>query len=210
MPILLATIGSTACLFDLRTSLFSGVEDTSGGRPYARFSTPDGNSTIIHCSYSHDESSHVFSTLDSAGVVRLWDDRKCTSLTSADGCLTSFTAYTRTGVGIAVMPPLQSGDKSETGSSRWVTWGVDAPMNSSETSDDLVVKVWESLPKPPQQSRAATVSTVSADEEDLDESEAESMKMDSFHMTCCTSMQGAAAARVHPLIPGTPKYFLCQ
>lgn len=208
-PILLATVGSTACLFDLRTSLLSGVDDTSGGRPYARFTTPDSDSTMVHCSYSHDESLHIFSTLDSSGVVRLWDDRKCSSLsTSADCCLTSFLAHTRTGVGISAMPPSQSDDKSNA-TSRWMTWGLDLPVHGIEAVDELAVKVWDPLPKQTQQSRAATMSTVSADEDDLDKSE-ERRWLDSFHVTSHMSMQGAVAARVHPLAPGACSRYILE
>jgi hypothetical protein len=157
---------------------------------------------MIHCSYSHDESLHVFSTLDSSGVVCLWDDRKCSSLPSANCYITSFVAHTRTGVGIASICPASD---AESANSRWVTWGIDAPANGFETNDDLVVKVWESLTNPLQQSRTATMSTVSADDDELDESESERIATDSFEMTSCTYMQGAAAARVHPLVPGACK-----
>ena len=192
-------MASTACLFDLRTSLFS----TGGGRPYARFAS-DCSSALVHCSYSHDESLHVFSTLDSTGVVRLWDDRKNSSLTSTNHCLESFVAHTHVGVGIAAIPPsLES--KSESVHSRWMTWGLDAPATNELVQDDLVVKIWDSSPKT-QQSRAPTVSTVSVDEEEeRDESEAEGdTTLDSFHLASkwSASMSGAAAACIHPLIPG--------
>eukprot|EP00804_Cyclotella_cryptica_P005852 CCRYP_000144-RC/>CCRYP_000144-RC protein AED:0.03 eAED:0.03 QI:422/1/1/1/0.83/0.71/7/1324/1175 len=200
-PILLATVGCTACLFDLRTSLFSGVDDASGGRPYARFSAPAYNNTLIHCAYSHDESLHVFSTLDSTGVVRLWDDRKCTNLSSPEGCLSSFVAHTQAGVGIAALPPPKHGDNTESVNSRWITWGLDKPANSDEKYHDLVVKIWDSLPSQQENIRAHTISTVSADEDELDENEAASSTTNSYHLTASTSMHGAIAARVHPSIP---------
>jgi hypothetical protein len=176
------------------------VGDTSGGRPFARFSAVDCNNQLIHCSYSHDESLHTFSTLDSMGVVRLYDDRRYSNLDSTDCCVSSFVAHTRNGVGIAAIPPLHSTNTSESTPSRWITWGLDA-SDDRAANNNLVVKIWDSSPKQPQKNRAATVSTVSTDE--LDESETENMASESFHVTSCTYMQGAAAARVHPLAPGT-------
>lgn len=194
-PILLATTGSTTCLFDLRTSLFA--ETTSNTRPNARFCS-SGSSTIVHCCYSHDESLSVFSTIDSTGVVRLWDDRK------SDICLSSFVGHTRQGVGVASLP---SADGNT--SLRWVTWGLDESMDNVANNDDLVVKVWGSLQgRFKNFDRAPTVSTVTLDNMDKDVHEVDQgdISMDSHRILAWKSMEGAVAARVHPLFPGEHKY----
>lgn len=162
----------SASIWDLRTSLFSGVGGSGGARPNARFVSPEdglyhADSSLIHCAYSHDESNHTFATLDSIGVVRMWDDRK------ADVPKHSFLACTGGGVGIAsVAPPRMSADAGP----RWITWGMD---DGQGYSDDLVVKVW-------------TESSTTGRNEDGGEN------CTPYHVTSRISMAGGVAARVHP------------
>jgi len=137
----------------------------------------------------------MFATLDEKGVVRLWDERKCSSIATIDSCVARFTAHTKRGVGIAAIPLLSDNRKSET--SRWITWGLDLSDN-----DNLIVKMWDSDTTQPHHNRAHTVSTVSTDEDDVDINQAGRTVIGSFHMTASTSIHGAAAVRVHPLIPG--------
>ena len=110
--------------------------------------------------------------------------------------------HTRQGVGVASLPPAAGNTAS-----RWVTWGLDESIGNVTNKDDLVVKVWESSSSSSKQTtsgRAPTVSTVSVDEEEMDGNEADprAISVDTYRMTACKSMEGAAAARVHPLFPG--------
>ncbi|KAL9180041.1 hypothetical protein ACHAXT_008011 [Thalassiosira profunda] len=203
-PILLATTGRSACVWDLRTSLFSGTgAGTSGGaRPNSRFTCPrDGlhraNATLVHCAYSHDESQHAFATLDAAGAVRVWDDRK------ADRPLHSFVACPGGGVGIASVAPSQA---SVDVGPRFVTWGMDAALGGG---DDLVVKVWTQAARRKTLSsvstdvfRRSTASNVSADVDNgSDRNEDGGENSISYHPTSRITMSRAAAARVHPSFP---------
>lgn len=98
------------------------------------------------------------------------------------------------------MPPRGHRDDAETTNSRWITWGLDKPISNLEASDDLIVKVWDSLPQ--EHGRTPTMSTVSDDGDDMDESESGWATSNSYHTTCRISMPGAVAARTHPSIPG--------
>lgn len=136
-PILLSTFGEYALVWDLRTALFSGKGmggNSGGARPTARF-RHSRSSNLIHCAYCHDESKHIFATLDSVGRVSVWDDR------NADSPKHSFLACPGGGVGIAsISPPRNVVGGAE---SRWVTWGMDDSAIQGGTShEDLVVKVW--------------------------------------------------------------------
>jgi hypothetical protein len=91
---------------------------------------------------------------------------------------------------------------AESVNSRWITWGLDKPSNSDGEHDDLIVKVWDPLPMQQEKNRAHTISTVSAEECELDESEVAFATTNFYHITSSASMPGAIAARVHPLIPG--------
>ena len=138
-PILLSTCGTSASAWDLRTSVLSGVGGTGGARPNARFICPEDNlyhadSSLIHCAYSHDELANTFATLDSLGVVRVWDDRK------AEQPVHSFLACPGGGVGIASIAPAR--DEGSGARPRWVSWGID---DEQDYGDDLVAKVWTDL-----------------------------------------------------------------
>ena len=189
MPILISTVGNSVCMYDLRTSLFAGVERMKGGgaRPNSRFVSPHGG-TLIHCAYSYDESQHMFSTLDSAGVVTIWDDRKAGN---ESRCLASFVACSQGGVGIASIPPSKKtgrdGDGFTETRPRWVTWGMD----SQADEDDLVVKVWSP-------SVAETADTDNVDEAGT---AIASQAKDPYQVTSQISIPNAVAARVHPTYP---------
>ena len=204
-PILLSTCGNSACIWDLRTSLFSGlgVGSSSGARPNSRFISPEdglynAGSSLIHCAYAQDESKNVFATLDTAGVVRVWDDRK------ADRPKHSFLACPGGSVGIA---SLAQHLNSEEDGLRWVTWGVDELQSSS--GDNLVVKVWTAMTRKDTSSsvlsentlRKNTASTISSENDAIDRNEDMGDISTSYHVTSCISMEGAAAARVHPSFP---------
>ncbi|KAL7493275.1 hypothetical protein ACHAWT_004835 [Skeletonema menzelii] len=181
VPILIATSGNSVCMWDLRTSLFSGVGMKGGGaRPNSRFVPPSQSGSLIHCAYAHDESLHMFSTLDSNGVVRVWDDRKAGNET---GCLASFVACSGGGVGIAAIPPstmtTRGGDSSAEAGPRWLTWGMDSHTND----DQLVVKVWSPL---------------STDVDSLDRDDTLSESRDFYQVTSSITMSDAVAARIHP------------
>ena len=133
--VLLATCGVAACVWDLRISSLGG----GCVRPNSRFvvrSEDDeygdyvggsrSSRSLVHSAYSKNESDHTFATLDSGGVVRVWDDRNPTRP------YRSFLACPGGGVGIASLGGL------DFTKSRWVTWG----MENKEDGDDLVVKVW--------------------------------------------------------------------
>lgn len=181
VPILISTTGNSVCMWDLRTSLFSGVGVKGGGaRPNSRFVPPSQSGSLIHCAYTHDESQHMFSTLDSNGVVRIWDDRKAGN---ESGCLASFVACSGGGVGIAAIPPsrksARGGDSSTETGPRWLTWGMD----SHTDEDDLVVKVWS-----PTKADAGSV----GGEDNTSESR------EPYQVTSRISMTNAVAARIHP------------
>ncbi|KAL7456072.1 hypothetical protein ACHAWC_008345 [Mediolabrus comicus] len=190
VPILISTVGNSVCMYDLRTSLFAGVERMKGGgaRPNSRFFVSPHGGTLIHCAYSYDESQHMFSTLDSAGVVTIWDDRKAGN---GSRCLASFVACSQGGVGIASMPPSKKngrgGDGFTEARPRWVTWGMDSQANE----DDLVVKVWSP-------STAVTADTDNVD--DAGTAIAGQVK-DPYQVTSLISIPNAVAARVHPTYP---------
>ncbi|KAL7428343.1 hypothetical protein ACHAXM_001235 [Skeletonema potamos] len=180
VPILISTSGHSACMWDLRTALFSTVKG-GGARPNSRFMSPPQSGYLIHCAYAYDESQHMFSTLDSNGVVRIWDDRKAGN---DRGCLASFVAYSGGGVGIASIPPsrkiARGGDIST--EPRWLTWGMD-----SRTDDaDLVVKVWTPL------------SATKADVDMVDKDDTSNEVSDPYRVTSSISMTNGVAARVHP------------
>ena len=182
VPILISTSESSVCLWDLRTSILSGGTVKGGGaRPNSRFLPPSKGGTLIHCAYAYDESQHMFSTLDSEGVVRVWDDRK------ARNELTSFVACSRYGVGIASLPPsanYKGGDSASTVESRWLTWGMD----NDTDDDDLIVKVWSPL--------SATKSNIESD--DKDDSK---IGVKQYQVTSRVPITNAVAARTHPAFP---------
>ena len=210
-PILLSTCGATACLWDLRMSLFSGPGSSgSAARPCSRYVAPNdlisngnglgGSELLIHCAYSYDESQNKFATMDSIGVVSVWDDRKCSHP------LASFVACRGGGVGLASVPPsmqsVRSGGAIEDAGSRWVTWGIDGIRE-----DDFVVKVWSESVSVRSQNRATTMSTVSADGDLSEEKEdvggcttdgVGSRIGKPYVMTSKISMPGGSSARVHP------------
>ncbi len=181
-PILLATCGDYASVWDLRTSMFSGtgLGGSSGGlRPDARYRHTARSSTsgslpmLIHCAYCHDESKHAFATLDSMGEVSIWDDRK------ADSPRHSFLACPGGGVGIA---SVHHGGGIGL---RWVTWGMD-DRQSHTVADDLVVKVWSEY----------DVSTTAGNNSgDIPPSSSP------YKVTSRICSAGAISARVHPSFP---------
>eukprot|EP00984_Skeletonema_dohrnii_P027712 scaffold17342_cov112-Skeletonema_dohrnii-CCMP3373.AAC.5 len=184
VPILISTSGNSVCMWDLRTSLFSGVGVKGGGaRPNSRFVPPSQGGSLIHCAYAIDESQHMFSTLDSTGVVRVWDDRKAGN---ESGCLASFVACSGGGVGIAAIPPskkiVRGGDSSTEAGPRWLTWGMD----SHTQEDELVVKVWSPL------------STTKTDADSVDKDDTAIEAREPYQVTSSISMTNAVAARIHP------------
>jgi len=195
-PILLSTCANSACIWDLRTSLLNSAgcsSNSSGARPNARFVSPEdglhhSGSSLIHCAYSHGDElqQHSFATLDSMGVVRIWDDRR------ADRPKHSFMACPGGGVGIASIAPA----KTRVDASRWVTWGMDGGQESF--SDDLVVKVWTESSST-SKSRSNVTSTVPTDADVGDRNEECGETNIPYHVTSRISMAGGVAARVHPL-----------
>ena len=207
-PILLATCGTSSCIWDLRTSLFSGTSNSSsssssssgGARPNLRFTiTPKSDeyynpsTTLIHCSYSIS-NEYIFATLDNLGVVRVWDERK-----PGEYPIQSFVGCSGGGVGIASIAP---SEKNDAYYSRWVTWGMDDNENVNEDeqhntrSDDLIVKVWTESKKV--HNRTLSTSTdadVSNRSEDTRVSG--TTTDDVYNITSRISMQGGVAARVH-------------
>lgn len=176
-PVLLATCGSSAYIYDLRTSLLSGLgSSTTNIMPNMRFISPE-DTPFIHCAYSQDESQHIFTTLDTLGIVRVWDDRMVNSPTH------SFLACSGGGVGIASIAP-----KSICGAARWVTWGMD------DCDDNLVVKVWSSSSSSKLDSNPPT----DADASDRNEDSLD----DTYTLTSSISRPDAVAARVHPSFTG--------
>ena len=136
VPVLLATCGITACVWDIRASSLRG----GGVPPNSRFVLrPDDDEhddhnvtrcgrrgrSLVHCAYSTNESDHTFGTLDYGGVVRVWDDR-CPDRPS---CF--FIACPGGGVGIASI-------RSAVGRqpSRWVTWGMDNVYDRNEGDEN--------------------------------------------------------------------------
>jgi hypothetical protein len=195
-PILLATCGEYASVWDLRTSMFSGTgmggSSSGGARPNARYRHTARSGLLpmlIHCAYCHDESKNAFATLDSMGVVSVWDDRK------ADNPMHSFLACPGGGVGIAsIISPTSSSTQQHHGGGggiglRWVTWGMDNCRGHGIVADDdnLVVKVW---------SEYCDVSTASGnDSGDVPSSSS------TYKVTSRISSAGAITARVHPSFP---------
>ncbi|KAL7466238.1 hypothetical protein ACHAXS_006526 [Conticribra weissflogii] len=200
-PILLSTSGTTACLWDLRVSLLSGVGNASGGngshaRPCARFVSPNdimplgsnsygyGGSELVHCAWSYDESLNQFATMDASGIVTVWDHRKSARP------LAKFLAHEAGGVGIASLPPAREcRERHGVGAEgRWVTWGV----NGYDDGEDLVVKVY---------TESSTIpSGMNAEESTNDTVQAPDLSRN-YRMTSKISMSGGVAARVHPSYP---------
>jgi len=210
-PILLATCGASSCIWDLRTSLFSGMSSNSsssssgGARPNLRFTiTPQSDiyynpsTTLIHCSYSLT-NEYTFATLDNLGIVRVWDERK-----PGEFSIQSFVGCSGGGVGIASISPQKKNKEGADGDdvyySRWVTWGMDDNENEQHSSDDLIVKVWtESSSSKKVHNRSMSTST-DADVSNRSE-DASKMYTDVYNCTSRISMQGGVAARVHPSFP---------
>jgi len=181
-PTLAATIGVSACLWDLRSSIFSGAGNLRGvgARPQTRFLPPKDeftrtDSTLVDCAFSFDESSNRFATLDTHGVTRIWDVRKPSK------CISSFEACLGGGVGIDCMP-------SNSGKGQFVTWGTD-----SYFGDGLVVKLWRE--------QESAESNLSKDSETVEESMGDGQDNETrsrYKIVSRVTMERGAAARVHP------------
>jgi len=216
-PILLATAGASSCIWDLRTSLFSGLTSTGGSgvsssnsggcRPNLRFTITsqsdiyyNPSTALIHCTYSIT-NEYIFATLDNLGVVRVWDERK-----PGEFPIQSFVGCSGGGVGVASISPLKKkggADADDVYYSRWVTWGMDDNgENENEQpsrSDDLIVKVWTESSK---KIHNRTLSTTSTDADVSNRSEDTRVSGtntdDVYNCTSRISVQGGVAARVHP------------
>jgi hypothetical protein len=111
---ILATVSaSSLCVWDLRTprkpsTMFGPVRKTS-------------ISPLVQVACSSNEE---VAAIDIAGIVRIYDIRMNTTSRNQT-TLSSFAAHETAGVGIASFGP-----------SRWLSWGLDAPMASA------VIKIW--------------------------------------------------------------------
>lgn len=111
-PTLFTASASSLCLWDLRTptkpsSKFDASRKAQGD-PFVQ----------VACS-ANDEVA----VIDSAGVVQIYDVRMNSSRSQT--AASSFAAHESAGVGVASF-----------GISRWLTWGLDAPLASA------VIKIW--------------------------------------------------------------------
>ena len=180
-PILAATIGVSACLWDLRSSIFSaGNLRGVGARPQTRFLSPKDeftrtDSKLVDCAFSFDESSNRFATLDTHGVVRIWDVRKPSK------CISSFEACLGGGVGVDCMP-------SNSGKDQFVTWGTDAYFD-----EDLAVKLWRE-----EEPTASNSSKGSETEEEPMGDGQDNETRSKYKVVSRVTMERGQAARVHP------------
>ena len=199
-PILLATCGASACVWDLRASLLSGGAGrgaTTGARPTARFAAPEESdgappAPLVHCAWAADEASRAFATLDAAGVVRVWDEHR------ADRPRRAFRACPGGGVGVASLPSSRGAEAG--GAPRWVTWGLD-PSDPDKIGDgEFVVKVWTESARE-KHSVAAIAEAADASDGQDDGGEIGGGAIPSYRATSRISAPGAVAARVHPTFP---------
>lgn len=139
-PLLATTSASTICLWDFRTPYF---------KPTAQFSTTrkttgpptTAMAPLVQVACANGDSEEI-ATIDSAGIVQIYDVRKNDRLRGGSP-LSTFAAHETAGVGISYFGTKSSSPDEDGGShSRWLTWGLDEPMSSA------VVKIWSKRHSP--------------------------------------------------------------
>ena len=170
-------------MWDLRSSIFSGAGNLRGvgARPQTRFLPPKDeftrtDSKLVDCAFSFDESSNRLATLDTHGVIRIWDVRKPSE------CISSFEACLGGGVGVDCMP-------SRRGKGQFVTWGTDAYFGDG----NLVVKLWRE-----QESTSSNLSKGSEIEDKPMGDSQDNETRPNYKLVSRVSMERGQAARVHP------------
>lgn len=135
-PLLATTTASAICLWDLRTP-------SSNFKPNTRFVTTRKTtgtaalSPLVQVACSHD--SEECATIDTAGIVQIYDVRMNDRARGQGGNpLSTFSAHETAGVGISYFGTKSTSPDNDSNSSqsRWLTWGLDAPLSSA------VVKIW--------------------------------------------------------------------
>ena len=126
--LLASTNATTACLWDLRTSLRANTS-----RPSVRLGTNrkvGANGKVIDPLVQIAASSkNEVATLDATGTVHVFDVRMADPSPGNIGGISSFSAYHHVGIGLEYLP-------SSNDDTRWITWGLDALQT------DAIVKVW--------------------------------------------------------------------
>jgi hypothetical protein len=167
-PLLATTSASTICLWDLRTPYFKPTTQFSTTRkttgPPTTVMAP-----LVQVACARD--SEEIATIDSAGIVQIYDVRKNDRLragtsgtTSNSAALSTFAAHETAGVGISYFGTTKSSsspdDHNRGSQSRWLTWGLDEPMSSA------VVKIWSKRRHSPTGGGTTTTTTSPNKEED--------------------------------------------
>jgi hypothetical protein len=144
-PLLATTTSSSLSLWDLRSAP-QGSTSSAAFKPTLRFGTARktfaGTSPLVQVACSSD--SDECATIDASGIVRVYDIRMTERARSFTGSpVSAFAAHETAGVGISYFRnsnPTQNSNGATT-TSRWLTWGLDAPLSSA------VVKIWSNEPQ---------------------------------------------------------------
>lgn len=126
--LLASTNATTACLWDLRTSLRANSSRPSVRLGISRNVGVNGKviDPLVRIAAS---SKNEVATLDATGTVHVFDVRMENRSPGNIGEVSSFSACHHVGIGLEYLP-------SSNDDTRWITWGLDAPQT------DAIVKVW--------------------------------------------------------------------
>ena len=140
-PLLAATTSNTLSIWDIRSAPSGSFRPNLRFGSTAKVTAPTSSSSASATSFVQvacSSDSEECATIDSSGIVRIYDIRMTDRVRAVAGAATSmFPSFDTAGIGIAYFGLQQSSGNATTTS--WLTWGID---NLSSP----VVKIWSPRP----------------------------------------------------------------